>query len=56
MLTLPASVRVFIARGATDLRRSFDRLSATHPAQLVLELTPREWARSRKDSAAKAAA
>jgi transposase len=28
MLTLPASVRVFVARGATDLRRSFDRLSA----------------------------
>jgi len=27
-LTLPASVRVFVARGATDLRRSFDRLSA----------------------------
>src|SRR5580698_9828898 len=28
MLTLPGSVRVFVARGATDLRRSFDRLSA----------------------------
>jgi transposase len=28
MLTLPASVRVFVARGATGLRRSFDRLSA----------------------------
>jgi len=28
MLTLPASLRVFVARGATDLRRSFDRLSA----------------------------
>src|SRR6266851_8681545 len=28
MLTLAASVRVFVARGATDLRRSFDRLSA----------------------------
>ena len=28
MLTLPASVRVSVARGATDLRRSFDRLSA----------------------------
>jgi hypothetical protein len=28
MLTLPASVRMFVARGATDLRRSFDRLSA----------------------------
>ena len=29
MLTLPAWVRVFVARGATDLRRSFDRLSAS---------------------------
>lgn len=28
MLTLPASVRVFIARGATDMRQSFDRLGA----------------------------
>jgi len=28
MLTLPASVRVFVARGVTDLRRSFVRLSA----------------------------
>ena len=28
MLTLAGSVRVFVARGATDLRRSFDRLSA----------------------------
>src|SRR6266481_1021317 len=28
MLTLAASVRVFVARGATDLRRSFDRLGA----------------------------
>jgi len=27
MLTLPTSVRVFVARGATDLRRSFDRPS-----------------------------
>jgi len=24
MLTLPASVRVFVARGATELRRSFE--------------------------------
>jgi hypothetical protein len=28
MLTLLASVRVFVARSATDLRRSFDWLSA----------------------------
>jgi len=32
-----------------------DRVS-THPAQLVLELTPREWTRLRRDSGAKAAA
>jgi transposase len=28
MLNLPPSMRVFVACGATDLRRSFDRLSA----------------------------
>ncbi len=28
MLSLPASVRIFVAHGAVDLRRSFDRLSA----------------------------
>jgi hypothetical protein len=44
MLTLPASVRVFVAGGATDLRRSFDRLSAQ--VQEVL----------RQDSGAEAAA
>ena len=38
MLTLPGSVRVFVARGATDLRRSFDRLSAQ--VQEVLRQDP----------------
>jgi transposase len=38
MLTLPASVRVFVAHGATDLRRSFDRLSAQ--VQEVLHQDP----------------
>jgi len=38
MLTLAASVRVFVARGATDLRRSFDRLSAQ--VQEVLRQDP----------------
>lgn len=28
MLNLPASMRIFVAQGAVDLRRSFDRLSA----------------------------
>ncbi len=28
MLSLPPSVRLFIARGATDMRKSFDTLSA----------------------------
>ena len=28
MLSLPSSVRIFIARGATDLRKSFDSLAA----------------------------
>jgi hypothetical protein len=37
------------------LRDVIERVS-THPARLVLELTPREWTRLRKDSAAKAAA
>jgi transposase len=27
VLSLPAAVRIFVCRGATDLRRSFDRLS-----------------------------
>jgi transposase len=38
MLTLPVSVRVFVARGGTDLRRSFDRLSAQ--VQEVLRQDP----------------
>ena len=38
MLTLPASVRVFVARSATDLRWSFDRLSAQ--VQEVLRQDP----------------
>jgi transposase len=38
MLTLPASVRIFVARGATDLRWSFDRLSAQ--VQEVLRQDP----------------
>ena len=28
MLSLPPSVRVFVARGATDMRKSFDALAA----------------------------
>jgi len=37
------------------LRDIIERVS-THPAPLVLELTPREWKRLRQDSAAQAAA
>jgi transposase len=38
MLALPPSVRVFLATGATDIRKSFDGLSAL--AQSVLEQDP----------------
>jgi hypothetical protein len=37
------------------LRDVIERVS-THPARLVLELTPREWKRLRQDSVAQAAA
>jgi hypothetical protein len=37
------------------LRDDVERVS-THPARLVLELTPREWKCLRKDSGANAAA
>ena len=37
------------------LRDVIERVS-THPARLVLELTPREWKRLRRDSGAQAAA
>jgi transposase len=37
------------------LRNAIERVS-THPARLVLELTPREWKRLRQGSVTKAAA
>jgi transposase len=37
MLTLPPSVRVFLAAGATDMRRSIDGLSAMVRERLGLE-------------------
>jgi transposase len=37
MLTLPSSVRVYLAAGATDLRRSMDGLSAVVRDRLGLE-------------------
>lgn len=38
MLSFPPSVRIYLAAGATDMRKSFDGLSAA--AQQVLELDP----------------
>ncbi len=37
MLTLPPSVRVFLASGATDMRRSVDGLSALVLSVMVLD-------------------
>jgi len=37
MLTLPPSVRIYLAAGATDLRRSMDGLSALVKERLGLE-------------------
>jgi transposase len=37
MLTLPSSIRVFLAPGATDMRRSFDGLAATARRALALD-------------------
>jgi transposase len=38
MLTLPTSVRIYLARGATDMRKSIDGLSAA--TTQILELDP----------------
>ena len=35
MLTLPPTVRIFVATGATDLRRSVDGLSATLASKIL---------------------
>lgn len=37
MLTIPPSVRVFLARGATDLRKSFDGLSGATRSVIGLD-------------------
>lgn len=37
MLTLPPSVRIYVATGATDLRRSIDGLAALVRERLTLE-------------------
>ncbi len=39
MLTLPSSVRVYMATEATDMRRSFDRLAATVEGVFGLDIT-----------------
>jgi len=39
MLTLPSSVRVYMAAEPTDMRRSFDRLSATVEGALGFDVT-----------------
>ena len=38
MLTLSPAVRVYLARGATDIRKSFDGLAAA--AQSILQMDP----------------
>ncbi len=47
------SVRFFEINPFIYLRDVIERVS-THPARLVLELTPREWKRLRQNSVAKA--
>lgn len=39
MLTLPSSVRVYLASEATDMRRSFDRLAATVEGVFGFDIT-----------------
>lgn len=39
MLTLPSSVRVYMAVDATDMRRSFDRLAATVEGVFGFDIT-----------------
>ena len=39
MLTLPSSVRVYMAAEPTDMRRSFDRLSATVEGAMGFDVT-----------------
>ena len=39
MLTLPSSVRVYMAVDATDMRRSFDRLAATVEGAFGFDIT-----------------
>jgi len=56
MLTLPASVRVFVARGATDLRRSFGQLYGIERAASDKHRDAPARQRLRQDPAAQAAA